>query len=185
MRNYRTVQFLSHVKFAWDLDGVIGNFSPHFLSYPPLGIEDQTPATNWEDPRFRNHLHKVANDREFWESMPTIFDPRIISSFPFNTELYCTARAPEKDITRNWLWKIGAPYAPVESIGVGGDKVPVLKKYGINCYVDDSLSNFKKVNDAGIVCFLMTRSHNEGYKTDLRVDNVYQLVDAVLNKFGN
>jgi uncharacterized HAD superfamily protein len=154
-------------KILIDIDGVIAAFGEHFINY--LGFEDKSQPTKWEDKRFVENIHKVDNDSNFWLTIPRLVEP---SDIKFKISGYCTARNISKKVTELWLRNNGFPEAPVYSVGLGKSKVEILKEVGCDLFIDDSESNFKEINEAGIKCHLMTRSHNLNVDTPLRVDSL-------------
>jgi hypothetical protein len=57
-------------KVYLDIDGVIADFGTHFLNY--LQIDDKTPPTTWDDPRFVQNMHRVKEDVNFWMTIPPL-----------------------------------------------------------------------------------------------------------------
>lgn len=157
------------LRIGLDLDGVLSDFSSHFLEY--LGFENKTPATNWDDPRFRENLHKVVGDEKFWLTMPRLIDPAILD---FKPVIYVTARPVESSVTATWLLLNKFPDAPVVTVGFGGTKVEALRGK-VDLFIDDAYHNYIELNKAGIKCLLMSRSHNIKYKDVDRIDSLANL----------
>lgn len=159
------------MNISLDVDGVLADFGTHFLNY--LNIEDKSPAKEWDDPRFKNNFHKIQDDELFWLSIPRLIDPKLIK-FPITA--YVTARPIEWNVTKIWLEMNGFPDAPVFSVGLDNSKVDTLKELNIDLFVDDAIHNFKEINDAGINCYLMSRSHNEGFDAKgKRIESLEQI----------
>jgi uncharacterized HAD superfamily protein len=156
----------TQLKVGWDIDGVLADFGKHFLSH--LNLPNH-PPTDFYDERFTKNLHRVANDVQFWINIPPIIKP---SDITIPIHCYCTARSIPTEVTAYWLWKHNFPTSPIFSVGEGGDKVKILKALGITHFIDDAIHNFIALNEAGIKCFLMTRSHNTHISTNLRVDTI-------------
>lgn len=146
------------MKVALDIDGVLADFGPHFFDY--LGIEDKTPAKFWDDPRFKDNMHLINHDAEFWLGIPPMVTPEELEFVPY---AYVTAREIDTYITRTWLKFNRFPDVHVETVGIGGSKVQFLKEINPDYYIDDAIHNYEELNSAGINTLLMTRSHNEGY----------------------
>lgn len=135
------------MRIGLDIDGVLAEFSAHFLKY--MNFENQEPATDWDDPRFRDHFHEVAKNEEFWLSMPRLIDPKTLN---FTPVIYVTARPISNEISTMWLLQNGFPDAPVVTVGEGGSKVEALRGK-VDIFVDDGYHNYVELNEAGIKCF--------------------------------
>ncbi len=147
-----------------DLDGVLADFEKHFLSYLKLDLDS---PTDWNDPRFRDNFAKIANDDEFWLTLPTIIDPSEIS-YPISG--YVTSRPCSDEVIQKWLDVNGFP--KVQMINVNGDKKSIVLKDICDVFIDDSIYNFIDCHSNGITCFLMTRPHNQKYEVGhYRVNN--------------
>ncbi len=49
--------------------------------------------------------------------------------------------------------------------------------------IDDSIKNFVDLNSNGILCYLMTRPHNEKYEVGhLRVNNMKEFFERVIKQ---
>ena len=144
-------------KRLWlDIDGVISSFEDYFLTYSELQTGG---ATDWNDYRFRDNFAKIADDDNFWLTIPPLIDPKVIS-YPITG--YCTSRPCDDAIIEQWLEKNGFPKA--EIINVGLDPKSEHLKGKCDIMLDDSIKNFLDLQNAGIVCYLMTRPHNEKYE---------------------
>jgi len=141
------------MKIWLDIDGVCLDFGPHYLAY--LGFEDQTPAKDWKDPRFVNHFYKIAKDEEFWLGIPPL-----IREIPFEFEGYCTARPIDTSVTEKSLEICKLPKKKIITVGHNVSKVEALKEVGCTHFLDDAYHNFEELNNNGIDCYLMSRSHN-------------------------
>ena len=73
------------MRIALDIDGVLADFGPHFLDY--FGIEDKTPPTIWDDVRFKDNMHKVAGNAEFWLGIPPMLTTE--ESLEVSTSIQC------------------------------------------------------------------------------------------------
>lgn len=141
----------------FDIDGVIASFEKHFLQW--LQLPEDHP-TDWDDYRFRDNFHKIADNEAFWLTMPRLVDPAVID-YPIAG--YCTARPCSTEVVSKWLECNGFPKAEIVNVGAGGSKVDFLKSKDRPVMIDDSIKNFMELQSNGIACFLMTRPHNEKY----------------------
>lgn len=171
----------SNCRIGLDVDGIAADFSSHFLNF--FDFEDKSPATSWDDPRFRKNFHRTYENKEFWLGIPTINDsPYWVNHL--RPSCYITARPIPNEWSMEWLWKNGFPYAPLFTVGENGSKVDLVRE---NCdiFVDDAIHNFEQLTEAGLKCALMTRSHNLGYDTEFRIDSldgVYEVIDKFENQ---
>jgi hypothetical protein len=163
-------------KLGYDIDGVLAEFSEHFLrTFCP---EDMSGPLEWSDPRFKDNFHKTYNNKEFWMTVPALVFPQ---DLPIKPHCYITARPIPNEWTMEWLWKNKFPYAPLYTVGEDKSKVEVFRESGATHFIDDALHNFAELNNAGIPCFLLTRSHNTSKETDMRVDSLRDLPMALIN----
>lgn len=139
-----------------DIDGVLANFESHFLTQLNL---DQSHPTDWDDYRFRDNFSKIANDDNFWLSIPMLINPTAIT-YPISG--YVTSRPCSNEITSKWLEFNGFPKKTLINVGLDGKKSDVLKDI-CDIFIDDSITNFIDCQSNGITCFLMTRPHNQKY----------------------
>lgn len=148
-----------------DIDGVLAEFSDHFLNW--FDFEDKSAPTDWDDRRFRENFHKIAHSEEFWSSLPPIIHPKDLDVKP---SVYITARDIPTEVSKNWILRNGFPDAPVITVGMGKSKVEVAQACKLDVFYDDSYRNFCELNEAGIKTYLVTRSHNMKYTVNDRVN---------------
>ena len=165
------------LKKVWlDLDGVLADYEKHFLSYFNLPAHH---PTDWDDARFRNNFHRTFDNEEFWLTCPALIKPEQLT-YPITG--YCTTRPVSNEVIRQWLNNNGFPAA--ELINIYHDKTltkaSVLKDAGCDVMVDDSIKNFMDLNQAGILCYLMTRPHNVKFDVgNMRVNNIEEFIQRV------
>lgn len=156
-------------KIALDIDGVLAGLEEAYLG------NNRTPATDWDDPRFKNEdfLSKIQDDT-FMLSLP------VIDSFNFPIVGYVTARGVDTSTTQQWLDKHLFPSKPIVTVGLNKSKVEAVKELGADIFVDDSIYNFIELNNAGVTCYLRTRPHNEKYNVGtLRISNLNELFNKL------
>ena len=140
-----------------DLDGVLCDFEQYFLKY--FDLPNYHPH-DWADDRFTTRLEELKDNDEFWLNAPVLTKPEDIS-YPITG--YCTARSVKPEVILKWLSLNKFPKAQLLQVEFGESKVEKLKEAKCDIMLDDSIHNFVELNSNGIVCYLMTRSHNEKY----------------------
>jgi len=162
-------------KVFLDIDGVLADFVTHFNNW--FDFEDKSRPSEYNDKRFVDNLHKVENDKDFWLLMPVLNSPDKIN---FKVDGYCTARKIPSRISELWLSRNGFPDAPVYTVA---NKVETLKKHNVDIFLDDGAHHVKELNEAGILTYLYSASHNQDYKTHLRVDTIEEFGAKTKTKF--
>ena len=140
-------------KIGLDIDEVICDFIGGFCEVYSI---DRSTVQYWKDPRFSNKLSEVLEDKEFYLNLKPL-----VTSLDFEPVVYITSRNVPTEVTKQWLDKNGFPYAPVETVGAGQSKVDAAKKYDLDVFIDDSIKNFRELNNAGIFTKLMDAPHNQ------------------------
>ena len=161
------------MRIGLDIDGVVADFGAHFLNY--LDIEDKTPAKCWDDIRFKENFKRIDNDAKFWLTMPPLVS---IDDLKFEPTVFVTARNIDKNITQKWLDANGFGGIPLESVGMDISKVEAVSKYNIDFFIDDAVHNYDDLNNNGINCILMDRSHNRDAIAN-RIYNLNEVLDYV------
>jgi len=156
-----------------DLDGVCAAFEEHFLEYFDL---PRHHPKDWNDPRFRDNIHKITNNEEFWMSCPALIKGEELT-YPITG--YCTARDCSVDTVRAWLDKNDFPSGEIINVGPDQSKIEALKSK-CDVMVDDSIRNFVELNSNGIECYLMSRPHNMKYDVGYRrVNNIKEFINKL------
>lgn len=157
------------MRIGLDIDGVLGDFSGHFLRYLKL---PEHPPTEWDDPRIRQNFYKIENDEAFWMSIPPITNPMNWDKKP---SVYITARTLDPVITSKWLHKHCFPDVPLITT-YGNSK---LEHVNENCdiYLDDSAAIFEEISTkSSAICFLKDRTHNHHVNTKFRIYDADELL---------
>lgn len=165
------------LRIGLDLDGVITDFHNHFLDYLNL---PKHRVTGWDDKRFVDNFHLIDHDKEFWKTLPRLFDPEELI---FTPTLYCTARNIATEISEYNLFDFNKmPLAPVYTVGRNRSKVETLKGR-VDIFLDDHVKNFEELNEAGVTTFLITREHNEYYNAPkgMRFDSLLDFQDKFIS----
>lgn len=148
-------------KIGLDIDEVLCDFIGGWykLNYPEL-----EPPSSWNFDK--NIMKKLDEMREkgtlddFYLSLQPLISPKDI---PFEPHCYVTSRPVDTSVTEKWLAMHGFPQVPVYTVPPNTTKVDVLKKAGVDIFVDDKFDNFVELNKAGICTFLFDASHNQKY----------------------
>ena len=144
-----------------------------------MGSYIKTFGAYKSDSEITRNVYKLKNNKLFWESLPKIND------IDFEPELYCTKRINSKVYTRNSLKKHNFPIKPIYQVYYQKANKANFIKGKVDVFIDDSISNFEKMNDSGILCLLITAPHNKGYETKLRIDNLkYETILEMYNLYG-
>lgn len=153
-----------------DIDEVIADWVGHWTKYHGQEIPEVWNFDRNIDQKF----DALANDKDFWLSIPPKVNPSDIGFEPY---CYITSRSIPKEWTEEWLDKNGFPAVPVYSVGHGVSKVDVAKKSGVEIFVDDRYENFVELNQNGICCFLFDAPHNRRYNVGYkRIKSLNELV---------
>lgn len=160
-------------KVYLDLDGVVVDFETSFLEY--FNLPDYSP-TDWNDWRFRENIHLIKDNNDFWLSCKPLIKPEDIV-YPITG--YCTSRACSNEVILEWLKKNSFPICEIINVGFDKTKVDALKGK-CDIFLDDSIRNFMDLNSEGIKTYLMTRPHNKKYEVGhLRVNNISEFFSIV------
>lgn len=152
--------YLDLPKIGLDIDEVICNWIEPWIN--KWGIKD-TPTSWYFDRKIRERFAEMEKDgtlNDFYSDLPPLMSGK---DLPFEPHCYITSRPVPTEVTERWLDAHGFPARPVITVGIGGSKVEAAKESGIDIFVDDSFSNFKALNEAGICCYLFDAPHNQRY----------------------
>ena len=130
-------------------------------------------------PQITKNVNKLKKDKQFWENLPKL---REIDFIP---ELYCTKRINSKIYTRKSLVNNGFPIRPIYQMYYQHGNKATMIKGRVDVFVDDSVSNFVKMNNSGVFCLLMDAPYNQSYSTDLRINDLnYETILEKYNQYG-
>ena len=135
------------------------------------------------------HVHNIlSKDREFWLNLPVKHRP------DFQVTLYCTKRVNPKAWTKKWLEDNDYPKAPIYQVFCQTKNKADLIKGRVDVFIDDSVSNFKAMNLAGVPCLLMDSESNQDWGPigrvyslrEAEIEEVYYLfMETVFHNFKN
>lgn len=160
------------LKIGLDIDDTVGYFMQPYLNI--FGIP------KYDHEITRNVQKKLKYNKEFWENLP-------VKNIPdFEVTLYCTKRVNPKTYTKNWLKKNGLPNAPIYQMYYQGGNKATMIKGRVDVFIDDSISNWKMLNDSGVPCLLMDSKENQHIETPLRIYSLnYSEIKRIYNnEFG-
>lgn len=154
------------LKIGLDIDEVIADFINTYLS------RFGTPKNDFEITKNVNRI--LSKDRDFWLNLPKIRD------IDFIPELYCTKRVNPKAWTKQWLSDNGFYNSPVYQMYYQKGNKATMIKGRCDVFIDDSISNFIKMNMSGIPCLLMDTPFNQNFGPVLRVYSLdkYEIEEA-------
>ena len=143
------------LKIGLDIDEVLADFFNTYLN------RFGTPKKDLEITKNVNNI--LSKDKDFWLNLPKLRD------IDFIPELYCTKRINPKSWTKQWLHDNGFSSSPVYQMYFQqGNKANMIKGR-CDVFVDDSVSNFLKMNKAGVPCLLMDTPFNQDFGPILRI----------------
>ena len=154
------------MRIGLDLDGTVDDFMNPYLERFGKPRKD-TEIT-------KNVQQILSKDRDFWLSLP------VLRHIDFIPELYCTKRVNPKQWTRKWLVEHGFPNRPIYQMYYQhGNKANMIKGR-VDVFIDDSISNFIKLNLSGVPCLLVDQPDNQEWGPIGRIFtlNKEEIVDA-------
>ena len=121
----------------------------------------------------------LRNDREFWLNL----EPKHYPNFPVT--LYCTKRVCNKNWSKRWIEEHDYPDAPIYQIFTQTKNKANVVKGLVDVFIDDSLSNFKAMNLAGVPCLLMDAEYNQewgpiGRVYSLDIDEIREVYELFM-----
>lgn len=156
--------YIKPKRYALDIDDVLADYVKTWCK-----LHGQEIPNSWSFDRAIMDKFKTMKEQntldEFYLNLPVLTPPNLI---PFEPVVYVTSRPVDSKITEAWLDKHGFPAAPVETVGINGNKVEILKQYNVDIFVDDNYKNFTDINASGICCYLYTQPHNTRYNVGHR-----------------
>lgn len=168
------------MRIGLDIDDVLADFMGTYLN------RFGTPKCDHEITK--NVTQVLIKDREFWLNLP------VINTLNFVPELYCTKRVNSKEWTRKWLINNGFPNRNIYQVICQMRNKADFVKGRVDVFVDDSVSNFIKMNLAGVPCLLYDKEYNQDwgpigrvYSLDKEeIEDTYRLfMDTVFHDFKN
>lgn len=166
----RVLPYKKHPRIGLDIDEVLADFIGHYATRYELPI-----AESWNfDPLIKKRMVELADDKEFWLSVPV---KTAMKDIPFEPVCYITSRKCPLEWTKEWLHKNGFANVPVYS-STGESKVPLAKENRLDWFIDDRYSNFVDLNENGICCFLFDAPHNKRYNVGYK--RIFSLKDLPL-----
>lgn len=143
------------LKIGLDVDEVLADFFNTYLKRfgPPKCDQEIT----------KNVYRILSKDRDFWLNLPKL------RNIDFIPELYCTKRVNPKSWTKKWLLDNGFANSPVYQMFIQQGNKATMIKGRCDVFIDDSVSNFIKMNMSGVPCLLMDTPFNQDFGPILRV----------------
>lgn len=166
------------IRIGLDIDDVLADFMGTYLNR--FGIPKQDSEIT------KNVSQILKTDKDFWLNLP------VINSIDFIPELYCTKRVNPKDWTRKWLISNGFPNRNIYQVICQIRNKADFIKGRVDVFVDDSVSNFIKMNLAGVPCLLLDKEYNQNwgpigrlYSLDKKsIENTYNLfIETIFPNF--
>lgn len=160
-----------------DIDDVVADWQGSYCDR-----FNKKPAKSWDENREEMNLHLaiLKKDKNFWVKLPTKHNP------DFKPKGYLSARSIPKRWTYEFMKLNNLPgRSNINQVPWNISKIGKLKEFGVDVFIDDKLETFLDCNKNGIFCLLMDCSHNQSYKTDLRIyDLNYKTILEKYNTYG-
>lgn len=174
VENQRLNFYLKQYKIGLDVDEVLADFIGGYKEkYKDRLHKD---IFNWYfSYSTTNIIQELKTDKEFWLGLK----PRITYlEIPFIPKCYISKRNFPIEWTQEWLEMHHFPCMPV--IHVEDDKTEAFKAQELDYFIDDSISNFQRLNANGCKTFLMDASHNKqfdvgNYRLSTLQDVIYKI----------
>jgi len=147
---------MNNLRIGLDIDDVLAGF---FDTYK----RTFTKPKDMEDVNITRNVDKLKNNKHFWTTLPKI------NNIDFVPALYCTKRVNKKCWTKDWLAANHFPERPVYQMYFQRGNKATMIKGRVDVFIDDSISNFVKMNASGVPCLLMDAPHNQGFETPYRI----------------
>ena len=153
------------LRIGLDIDDTLVDFWGAYISRFSPPTEDHIITRN---------VYKLRKDKNFWENLEKLRD------IDFTPELYCTKRVNPKAWTKQWLSDNGFYNSPVYQMYYQKGNKATMIKGRCDVFIDDSISNFIKMNMSGIPCLLMDTPFNQNFGPVLRVYSLdkYEIEEA-------
>tara|TARA_R110000737_G_scaffold10841_7_gene26608 strand:- start:3452 stop:4681 length:1230 start_codon:yes stop_codon:yes gene_type:complete len=170
----RAHSYLEHPKIGLDIDEVLADW---IGAWRKLNGITEEPTSWYFDRNLMDTFESMRKEGildDFYLGLKPLIKPLDI---PFEPHCYITSRPVDTKITEKWLDMHGFPARPVFTTTAERTKVVIAKEQGLDMFVDDSFSNFKPMNLAGICTFLMDRPHNHRYNVGFkRIKNLKEIL---------
>lgn len=105
----------------------------------------------------------LKTKKQWWLDLPLINKP------DFEPELYCTKRVIPKKWSRRYLEEHDIAVKPIYQLYRQEQNKADFIKGRVDFFVDDSITNFIQLNQAGIPCLLMDSCNNQSWGPVARV----------------
>lgn len=147
------------MKVALDCDGVISNF---YFDMCQKYDMPYTKVKTWNLKWIGEKFHEIEKYYDFWAEMSMLNNPNKIS---FDFDYYISAfPIGMRKARQEWLDKNNYPKKPLIH---AYDKLPVMKKLGVNVLIDDKPETCKQVQDAGLIA-IRYQPYYFDYKDDCK-----------------
>lgn len=170
----RAHSYLDETRIGLDIDEVLADWLGAWRDLH--GITDE-PTSWWFDREIINRFEEMREAGtldDFYLGLKPLIRP---TDIPFEPYCYITSRPVSTEITEKWLDMHGFPARPVFTTTTERTKVVIAKEQELDMFVDDSFSNFRPLNEAGICTFLMDRPHNHRHEVGFK--RITKLTDIV------
>lgn len=162
-------------RIGLDIDEVLADFVGGLLEHRGWSKRPQSWWFDYDMDQEFERMQKEGVLEDFFLNLKPKISPEDIS---FDPVCYITSRPIDSDITQRWLLEHNFPNVPVFTTDKVLDKLYYAKQEDLDIFIDDAYYNFKKLNEAGVFCYLMDAPHNQRYNVGHhRLKNISDLKD--------
>lgn len=167
---------MKKLNYILDIDGVLANFCQGIIDVSEeYGLKHFFPSspseiTSWNiSEKFVEVFDQVKTKPEFWLNLS------VLNKIDFIPSAYLTARPCKTSVTIDWLQNNGFPRAPVITVSNPLDKIPVLKAWNPNLFIDDHWLTIIECKRHGIPSLLYNQPYQIEHEYEIKQHNIKRI----------